>query len=102
MPAAIGGFLKGLDSFGYPISVNYKGEESYNSVLGGIFSVIVLCFTMIQVVMAVKELYLMEDPELAEYRQPITVTDREDLLPFDFDSYGFVFSFANVNFDFLN
>ena len=48
--------------------MNYKGEESYNSVLGGFFSLIVLCFTLIQVVLAVKELYLMEDPDLAEYR----------------------------------
>ena len=46
-------FLKGLDIFGHPVSVNYRGESSFNTGIGGFFTLIchsvVLVYTVTKV-----------------------------------------------------
>ena len=32
-------FLKGQDVFGQPVTINYKGEDNYNTAVGGFLSV---------------------------------------------------------------
>ena len=33
-------FCIGLDAFGHPVSVTYKGRDSYQSLIGSIFSIL--------------------------------------------------------------
>ena len=39
--------IKSLDAFGIPITINYRGEATYNSVFGGCVSLLVVVFTMV-------------------------------------------------------
>ena len=38
--------LRSLDDFGHPITLTYKGEETYQSCLGGIITLVVSAFTL--------------------------------------------------------
>ena len=38
-------FVRSLDDFGHPITLTYKGEEMYQSFLGGIITLLVSAFT---------------------------------------------------------
>jgi hypothetical protein len=38
--------LKSLDVFGAPIGVNYKGNSTYQTKLGGIFSILAFILVM--------------------------------------------------------
>ena len=38
--------VRSLDDFGHPITLTYKGEETYQSCLGGIVTLVVIAFTI--------------------------------------------------------
>ena len=44
MPSLIGGFLKGQDQLGSGISLNYRGDSGYGTILGGTLSLILSLF----------------------------------------------------------
>ena len=82
--------MRGYDGFGHEIKVNYKGDETYNSAFGGAITLVVYALTLVTIVKAAQELYLMEDPVLAAFTKPITLEERADLVPLLHDDYGFV------------
>ena len=55
-------FLRNRDSFGHSITLVYKGRDTYNSVVGGILTLLVQALTLVMVIQAVQELFLMQDP----------------------------------------
>ena len=59
--------LKSIDSFGHPIQVNYKGEETFKSQVGGVLSLLSLALTLVLVLKAVIEMVVMEEPTLTEF-----------------------------------
>ena len=59
--------LKSIDSFGHPIQVNYNGEETYKSLVGGVLSLLSLALTLVLVLKAVNEIVAMEEPTLTEF-----------------------------------
>ena len=85
---ALAKFLKDCDVFGHPISVYYKGEETYPSVLGGVLTVAVQILTLILVLISVKEIWLMEDPTITQYAKPITMQNRKEIGDVNFADYG--------------
>ena len=38
---ATGEKIKGYDAFGTPVTVNYKGEDTYKSVCGGTITILI-------------------------------------------------------------
>ena len=40
-------YLKSFDSFGEPISLNYKGDSAYSTGLGAFFSIAIQAFILI-------------------------------------------------------
>mmetsp|Transcript_19717 Transcript_19717/g.26670 ORF Transcript_19717/g.26670 Transcript_19717/m.26670 type:complete len:104 (+) Transcript_19717:9-320(+) len=90
MPFSLKKSLRGIDAFGHKIAVNYKGEESYKSQLGGVLTILVYTLTLILVVKSGEEIVKMADPTLKEYSQPLTNSVRQELVPLNFADYGFV------------
>ena len=51
--------VRRLDYFGHDIKVNYKGEKTYTSALGGIITVVVYALTLVLIIKSAKEIHLM-------------------------------------------
>ena len=85
--------VRGLDRFGHQIKVNYKGEETYNSSLGGIITVAVYALTLILIVKSAEEILLMQDPKITAFSKPLNLEERAELVPVAHDDYDFVFGF---------
>lgn len=69
-------FVRGLDDFGHPIQVNYKGEETFQSLLGSVLTIVVQVLTVINIVRAIKEITLMQEPQIESYEVPISVEEQ--------------------------
>lgn len=52
----VSGCLRRRDMFGKPVSLNYKGEEKFKTVLGGLLSILVV---FIMIVFALDRLYIL-------------------------------------------
>lgn len=55
------------DSFGHPLSVNYKGSDNYQTGLGAFFSIVTQFLTLSILVIKSIELVYMSDPSLQLY-----------------------------------
>ena len=73
--------LRSVDTFGHPIKVNYRGEESYKSALGGLMTLLVYSLTIVVVVRAIEEIAEMNEPKLIEYYKPMSHLDLKNALP---------------------
>ena len=91
MKFSLGAFVRSIDLFGHPIKVNYKGQHDYNTLFGGVFSILAYSLTLVLVYRAVKEIIIMEDPELKEFTKPLQASDREELVPVIGSDYDFIF-----------
>ena len=100
MPFSVGNQLRGFDTFGHPIHVNFKGDESYNTRMGGVLTIVVLGFTLTQIVISLLKIVTMNDPDITEFSKPLSAGDREEILPVEFGSYNFVFGFQQTFFNF--
>ena len=90
--------VRGVDAFGHDIKMNYKSEESYNSVLGGIITIGVYVLTLVLVVKAVTEIIYIQDPSLTEYTKPLTLEERADWVPLSHKDFNFMIGFATTVF----
>ena len=69
-------YLRGIDAFGHEIRVNYKGEESFNTALGGMLTLAVKALTLALLVIAVQEMILMEDPSVSVIERNLSEEER--------------------------
>ena len=86
-------FLRGRDSFGHTVKLVYRGSETYNSVIGGIMTLLVKALTLVLIIQAFEELFFMKDPLITNYHKPLTLEDRQELYPMKFDDYDYVLAF---------
>ena len=57
-------FLLSRDLLGHSISVNYRGETTFNTKLGAFFSVCIQILVFVQLAEKVVDLVLMNDPTI--------------------------------------
>ena len=91
MKVSFSNLLKSIDSFGHPIHVNYKGEKTFKSQIGGLLSLLSLAMTLVLVVKAVNEMVVMEEPTLKQFSKPLQMVDRKELVPVRFSDYDLIF-----------
>ena len=89
MKFSLNGLLQGFDSFGHKIDVNYNGQSSYKTLLGGILTIGMYILTSILVFNSVSEIFTMQDPTLTEYNRPFSTNEKADLMPLRFEDYDF-------------
>ena len=49
-------FIKSVDQYGYPISLTYKNENEYKSILGGIVTLIFRFAVLLYVIFEIKDI----------------------------------------------
>ena len=85
--------ITGRDSFGHPINLFYKGEETHQSLLGGIITILIQATTLILLFSSIMEVFEMEEPQVTSYERPIFPDEREERGVFDLNELGFVIAF---------
>ena len=87
-------FLRNRDLFGHAITLEYKGSDTYNSVIGGILTILVQVLTLVMVIQAVQELMLMQDPQIINYSKDVNTQEEiSELIPLNFGDYDYVIAF---------
>ena len=66
------------------MKLEYKYRETYNSIFGGILTLLMKGLTMAMIYQAVMELALMEDPLITNFTKPANPDDISNLIPFKF------------------
>ena len=64
--------LRNRDAYGHPISVFYKGDDAYQTLLGGVMTLTAQILTFVLLTQAIQEMIQMEQPTINSYE---TVTD---------------------------
>ena len=59
--------VQGLDDFGHPIGVTYKGEETFQSFIGGLCTIILKFLTSLIILKSISEVIYMEEPQIDSY-----------------------------------
>ena len=60
-------FLISFDAFGKPISVNFKGEQSYKTACGAFFTFAIKGFLLLYLMLAFLGLTGYKDPQIIQY-----------------------------------
>ena len=60
-------WVRGLDIFGYPFSLNFRGDDSRKSLLGAMLTLFVHSFTIAIALVKLTEISQMNDPEITVY-----------------------------------
>ena len=67
MASSLYKFLVARDVFGNPVTVNYRGESSYKTCLGALFTVAIKSFLLIFFTTVFLELVSYKDPQISQY-----------------------------------
>ena len=87
------GFLRSLDEFGYPMSLTYKGLFTYQTLIGGILSIVMQVLVGVMIVNAAIEVYNVDKPTITSFERFIPLTDRQQLGPLRFNNYDYIMAF---------
>ena len=71
--------LRSFDDFGHPMSLTYKGEETFQTSLGGLLSIAVRVLTLIMAIKAAVEVFMMYEPKINSLAKPLSVDDRNEM-----------------------
>ena len=71
------GLLSSLDEFGHPMSLTYKGEFTYQTLIGGILTIVMQVLVAIVIINAAIEIYNVNDPTITSFERFIPLSDRE-------------------------
>lgn len=72
MTSSIMSFVVGFDNFGHPAQLTYKGKQTFQTKLGGLCSIVIKVMTIVMVVIGLKSMMLMEDPEITSFTRFLT------------------------------
>ena len=93
----IGAWVKDLDIFGHPVTVFYKGNDSYKTKLGILCTLGVWFLTFSYALIQLTELMVMEEPDVLVFTKTLTGPQKElpDFVPLNLNDklvdVGFVF-----------
>ena len=60
-------FLQKQDSFGEPVSINYRGEVTFTTMVGAIVSIVEKIFILVVGAMGLLDLMTYQDPNITQY-----------------------------------
>ena len=69
--------LRRLDAFGPSIHLNFRGDETFQTVRGGLIFLVFAIFTGWQVLISLQRLYLQSDPVIASYEIEYKDTEKQ-------------------------
>ena len=80
-----------MDIFGENFLITYKKKETYQTKLGGVCSLLVKTLTLVMLVVLLKSMFLMEDPEIVSFSRPLKTSEKDDLGNLNFQDEGVIF-----------
>ena len=87
-------FLKKQDGYGHPVTINYKGENRYQTVWGAFLTLVQKIFILVIAAIGLIDLCTFKDPNITQY----SIFDkREDGVEVNFGEKhgGFYFGFLH-------
>ena len=93
MPAFLDWFVS-LDGYGEPVSVSYKGDSSYKTLIGALLTVGMRSFMLFFTLLAVFELLDYKNPQINQFRVFNNRSDGEEINLGEANAF-FVFGFFN-------
>ena len=81
-------FLMSRDVLGHPLSVNYKGSDTFQTKLGAFISIGVQMAVLAQLVLKSLDMFNMSDPSILAYQRPIYQAELDDLGDVNLKEYG--------------
>ena len=76
---SLSSFLMSRDVLGHPLSVNYKGSDTFPTKLGAFISMAVHFLVLAQLGLKLLELVNMSDPSILAYDRPIYDDELDDI-----------------------
>lgn len=71
-------FLLARDILGHPLSVNYKGQNKFNTKLGAFLSIGIRTLVLVQLVQLAIEMFYMTDPDVFSFSRPLYGSEVDD------------------------
>ena len=62
----MGDYIRSYDMFGVPITLNYKGSDTYQTMAGGLISIISYCALFAYALLQFKYMHFKEDWSLIQ------------------------------------
>ena len=84
-------FLLARDQLGHKMSINYKGEGSFNTKLGGFLSLAIQTLVITYLVMSTTDLITMSDPTIQSYSRPLYKDEVDEFGKINMHDYRFNF-----------
>ena len=88
----LSGLLRRQDAFGEPVSINYRGETSFTTMLGAIVSFVEKVFILVVAVMSLIDLFTYKDPNITQFSIYNARNDNKEC-NFKQANGGFLFAF---------
>ena len=83
-------WLSKLDIFGPPITLNFRGDSTFQSCKGGLLSIMIYIFTLVQALFLLQQLVLQNDPKIINYKvtdtkgaeKTLSLTENKQIIAF--------------------
>ena len=62
----LGRFLKRQDAFGEPVTINYRGEATYNTMWGAFWTIVEKVFILVVAILGLIDLLAYKDPSVTQ------------------------------------
>ena len=82
-------WLRGWDALGHPIAVNFRGNESHQTIFGAVLTIAVKAMTLAFAINTIKDLWTMADPKIQIYEQILSKEQQKEISPMKFSALDF-------------
>ena len=69
--------LRQMDDFGHPMNLTFKGEVTYQTLIGGFLSIVVQVLTLVKIIQAGIEIYSVQEPKITSFKRFLSLSERE-------------------------
>ena len=92
-------FLLSRDMLGHQISINYKGNPTYNTKFGAFLSIGIQVLVLFQLIQLSIDMVSMNDPTIISYNRPLYKEEIADFDLIELDEYRWTFGVYFTNSD---
>ena len=71
--------LRNRDAYGHPIGVFYKGDDAYQTLLGGVLTLAAQILTFVLLIQAIQEIIQMQEPAINSYETFLDAEARDEI-----------------------
>ena len=69
-------FIRSRDFLGRPVTVQFKGQETYKTLCGGVLSIVMQSMILYLLAFSFYEMFFMDNPQIISYDKPLSSEDK--------------------------